>query len=562
MARRIVDVLVPVALNQVYSYRVPDGLGLDIGDLVRVPLGAREATGAVWGGSSARPGLDNRLKDIADKLDLPPLREELRRFIDWVSDYTLAPRGMVLRMCLRMGEELGPGRVHLGVRLAGPPPDRMTAARRRVLEVLVDGLLRGKSEAAEEAGVSPAVVDGLVDEGTLEVVELPPEQLAGEPIPDFRTPDFTPAQGEAALALRETVRQGGFSVTLLDGVTGSGKTESISRRSPQTIEDRPPGADPDARNRADRAVPRSLRRALRHARRPVAFAISRAERRRTWRAIADGERAGGGRRAFGIVPALSRSRPHRRRRRARVSPTSRKTACAITPATWRWCARARAASRSSWPRATPVARDRGNAPQRPLSPHRAARPVRRRRLPAIEPIDLRRESRRARTLARPRLAEGNEGAARARRAVAAVPQPARLCAADAVPPLRLPLPVPQLHRLAGGAPAFAGGSPATIAASPMPSPCPTCPECGTRTALSPAAPAWNALDEEAELLPAARVAGRCPSDLVARSSGCARSCVVAAGRAGRRRHRHPAGHQGLPLPEADAGRRRRCRPWP
>src|SRR5262245_36025967 len=127
MARRIVDVLVPVALNQVYSYRVPDGLEVDPGDLVRVPLGPREATAAVWGGGSARPGLDNRLKDIAGKLDLPPLRQELRRFVDWVSDYTLSQRGMVLRMCLRMGEDLGPERVHLGVRLAGAPPQRMTA---------------------------------------------------------------------------------------------------------------------------------------------------------------------------------------------------------------------------------------------------------------------------------------------------------------------------------------------------------------------------------------------------------------------------------------------------
>jgi primosomal protein N' (replication factor Y) (superfamily II helicase) len=288
MARRIVDVLVPVALNQVYSYRVPDGLGLDIGDLVRVPLGAREATGAVWGGSSARPGLDNRLKDIADKLDLPPLREELRRFVDWVSDYTLAPRGMVLRMCLRMGEELGPGRVHLGVRLAGPPPDRMTAARRRVLEVLADGLLRGKSEAAEEAGVSPAVVDGLVDEGTLEVVELPPEQLAGEPIPDFRTPDFTPAQGEAALALRQTVRQGGFSVTLIDGVTGSGKTEVYFEALAETIRN---GRQALILMPEIALTAQFLDRfALRFGTRPAEWhsQISPRRRFRTWRAVADG----------------------------------------------------------------------------------------------------------------------------------------------------------------------------------------------------------------------------------------------------------------------------------
>ena len=86
------------------------------------------------------------------KLDVPPLRPELRSFVDWVSNYTLSSRGMVLRMCLRMGEHLGAERERVGVRLAGAPPQRMTTARRRVLELLADGMVRGKSEAAREAG--------------------------------------------------------------------------------------------------------------------------------------------------------------------------------------------------------------------------------------------------------------------------------------------------------------------------------------------------------------------------------------------------------------------------
>ena len=54
------------------------------------------------------------------------------------------------------------------MRLIGEPPKRMTPARRRVIEVLSDGLLHTKSEAAKEAGVRAGVIDGLVDEGTLE----------------------------------------------------------------------------------------------------------------------------------------------------------------------------------------------------------------------------------------------------------------------------------------------------------------------------------------------------------------------------------------------------------
>ena len=226
MTRRVVDVLMPVAVDQLYSYRVPDGLALAPGDFVTAPLGARATTGVVWADNATpNPRLDNRLKDIAGKLDIPPLRSELRNFVDWVSDYTLSSRGMVLRMCLRRGEHLGPAREKIGVRLAGSAPKRMTPARGRVLNLLADGMARAKGEAAHEAGVSAGVIDGLIDEGALETLILPPEPVAVLPNPDHRMPEFTDDQRAAAETLRATVSKGGYSVTLIDGVTGSGKTE-------------------------------------------------------------------------------------------------------------------------------------------------------------------------------------------------------------------------------------------------------------------------------------------------------------------------------------------------
>src|SRR5258708_7652413 len=156
MAKRVVDVLVPVALDQAYSYRVPEGLELAPGDLVTVPLGARMATGVAWvENSQPNPRLDNRMRDIEEKLDIPPLKPELRNFIDWVSAYTLSPRGTVLRMALRMGEHLGPAREHIGVRLAGGAPKRMTAARERGAAPLSDRPARGQRQLSPPGGGPP-----------------------------------------------------------------------------------------------------------------------------------------------------------------------------------------------------------------------------------------------------------------------------------------------------------------------------------------------------------------------------------------------------------------------
>ena len=226
MARRVVDVLVPVALNQTYSYRVPDDADLKPGDVVCVPLGPREVTAVVWAeNEKPDPRLHNRLKDVSEKLDVPPLKPELRSFVDWVANYTLSARGMVLRMTLRMGEHLGPERVRMGVRLVGDPPQRMTPARRRLIEALSDGLLHGKSDVVKDAGVSAGVIDGLVDEGTLAIEPMPREITAPAPDPSFAEPDFSKDQRVAADAMKALASNGEFHVALLDGVTGSGKTE-------------------------------------------------------------------------------------------------------------------------------------------------------------------------------------------------------------------------------------------------------------------------------------------------------------------------------------------------
>jgi primosomal protein N' (replication factor Y) len=285
-----VDVLVPVALDRPYSYRAPAELDLAPGDIVTVPLGPRETTGVVWAeNAKPNPRLDNRLKDVEEKLEFPPLKPELRSFVDWVANYTLSARGMVLRMCLRMGEHLGAERERLGVRLAGAAPERLTGARRRVLALLADGMVRGKTDAAREAGVSAGVIDGLIDEGALQTVLLPPEPVAQPPDPDFLAADLTADQRAAAAALQAAIAKGGYSVTLLDGVTGSGKTEVYFEAVADTIR----GGRQSLILMPEIALTTQFldRFSGRFGVRPAAWhsELTPRQRARTWRAVAAGE---------------------------------------------------------------------------------------------------------------------------------------------------------------------------------------------------------------------------------------------------------------------------------
>ncbi|MEQ9145931.1 MAG: primosomal protein N' [Parvibaculaceae bacterium] len=220
----IVSVLLPLGIPGPYDYTVPPGMEVGDGDFVIVPLGSREMLGVVWGAASGEVG-HNRLKPIVERLDAPPMTRVLRQFIDWIASYTLAPPGAVLRLAVRAPGALEPAATRTVYRLAGPPPARMTPTREKVLEVAADGFARTTRELADEAGVSPAVVRGLVDAGTLEPTELPADAPFGLPDHSRAHGSLSEAQSFAAEQLKERLDQGGFSAQLLDGVTGSGKTE-------------------------------------------------------------------------------------------------------------------------------------------------------------------------------------------------------------------------------------------------------------------------------------------------------------------------------------------------
>ena len=162
-----VGVLIPRPPGRMLDYLAPDG-GCVAGDLVEVPLGPTRALGCVWG--EAEGGLERaRLRAIGRVLDAPPLRDELRAFLDRAAEYTLTPPGMMLYLATRApGLMEGPAsrRVFLP---SGSQPARMTEARARVLDIFAThgGAPLALPEIARAAGVSASVVQGLAAQGVL-----------------------------------------------------------------------------------------------------------------------------------------------------------------------------------------------------------------------------------------------------------------------------------------------------------------------------------------------------------------------------------------------------------
>lgn len=218
----VVAVMVGVAVEGPYSYRVPDGMTVTRGSIVGVPLGPRLTLGVVWGAPKDQFA-HNRLKDIAVAYDVPPLSDELLKLVDWVARYTLAAPGMVLRAVLRSSEALEPDKPLIAYRRHGDAPERMTAARARVLDLLEDGMAWNKTALVGASGVSASVIEGLVSAGTLERVELPRPPVVEAPDPEYAPPVLN--EGQQAGFDQYLAMDAGFGVALLDGVTGSGKTE-------------------------------------------------------------------------------------------------------------------------------------------------------------------------------------------------------------------------------------------------------------------------------------------------------------------------------------------------
>jgi primosomal protein N' (replication factor Y) len=289
-ARDTVPVLLPLALSEPYTYSGLDGEALQPGTFVVVPLGPVKRIGVVWHKTEGRPeNFDpKKLKSVIARLDVPPLPPVSLAFADWVAQYTLAPKGMVLQMMMSARLVFEAEEPRWGFRSGIAAPGRMTAARERVLTTLSGGAVWSKKRLMEAADVSAAVIDGLAEAGALVRAELPRARPPA-PRPDFAQAALTERQAEAAGQLRASIAKGGFAPSLLDGVTGSGKTEVYFE------------AVAEALRQADRQVLILLpeialtsqfleRFQARFGCRPAEWhsAVSAKERARVWRGVAEG----------------------------------------------------------------------------------------------------------------------------------------------------------------------------------------------------------------------------------------------------------------------------------
>lgn len=218
-----VAVLFPLPLPEPFDYRAPSSMGLRPGMHVIAPIGTRLVRGVVWEVHPNHAGAPN-LKAIEEKLPGSPVPEMSRAFIDWAAKYLVRPPGDLMRMVVRSPEALFPPPTHIVIAPTGEPPPKLTDARKRVMEEAAKEHVSA-AELARRAETSSAVVKGLVDCGALTKLEISED-------PPFPPPDLARAgkalsdiQQAAADEMCATVRAGGFHVALLDGVTGSGKTE-------------------------------------------------------------------------------------------------------------------------------------------------------------------------------------------------------------------------------------------------------------------------------------------------------------------------------------------------
>lgn len=285
VATRRAKVVVLAPMETALDYLIPDDLDLRVGDHVWVPLGHAKIRGLV--AEIYESAEAAKLKPIASRIDDPRVPEASLRFWLWAAGWTLTAPGTFLKGCLQALKtpkaQARYGYVRNDIEAIKPTPKQA-----RVLESAVLPLTA--AELAQAAGVTPGVVQTLEKNGWLDKVELSTEGFA-VPDPDHKTPSLNPDQTAADRLLQNEWDRQGFAPVLLDGVTGSGKTEVYLETVARALRD-----DPTAQVLVllpEIALTTAVMGRLesRFGVPPVQWhsAVSASQRRRIWEGVAAGE---------------------------------------------------------------------------------------------------------------------------------------------------------------------------------------------------------------------------------------------------------------------------------
>lgn len=221
----VVKVLIPNVVNAGYDYRLTGPATL--GQFVACRVMNRPYIGVVWGfGDSGLPA--EKIKDVSAVYDARLAITDLQ-WIAKMSGWTLMTPGAVLRLIVNVPDAFSPPKMEQLYGLNITDAVRMTASRQAVADAFAsnDNEPMSATDVQNIARVSPSVVRTLISGGIL----VPKEQRARPT--EYNSPEYhdcgnivlNPEQQSAADVIGAAIDRGGFSVHLLDGITGSGKTQ-------------------------------------------------------------------------------------------------------------------------------------------------------------------------------------------------------------------------------------------------------------------------------------------------------------------------------------------------
>lgn len=218
---KIGKVLIPKSFAGPFDYTLTGHI--PIGQILQVPFGQQNIYGVLW--------------NIADTTDLKPqqlktplkslpyaLTLENKKFIDWVAQYTMRTPGLILKMMIGVQDIFNPIKPTYMYVIKDKHCVTETPARARVFSALEATSPLTKADLIKASEASPSVIAGLLTQGAIkrhETIEVPPKK----PDVHFNPCTFSPEQTIAADGLYAATNTEKFSPILLEGITGSGKTE-------------------------------------------------------------------------------------------------------------------------------------------------------------------------------------------------------------------------------------------------------------------------------------------------------------------------------------------------